>query len=118
MTNVIKFQAPFEKIKQYSNSPYANLRKAIITQAIIDASNSSSDKTAKKFEIEAKNWLFGPDSTFEEICIDADLNPSFIRKIARSVIKLHKNNNTTKNNRNISKQKSQTLERNKRRMYS
>ena len=37
--NVIKFQSPFERLKLYTTSPDVTLRKAIITQAIIDATN-------------------------------------------------------------------------------
>ena len=37
MYNVIKFQAPFERLKQYNASSEIILYKAIITQAIIDA---------------------------------------------------------------------------------
>lgn len=54
--NVIKFQSPFERLKSYTNSPDVILRKAIITQAIIEATNISKFRTAKKLEQEAKLW--------------------------------------------------------------
>jgi len=37
MYGVIKFQAPFERLKEYDYSPEVRLYKAILTQAIIDA---------------------------------------------------------------------------------
>lgn len=57
--SVIKFQAPFERLKEYDLAPEVRLHKAIITQAIIDVSNNSDSPSSKKIEIEAKNWLFG-----------------------------------------------------------
>jgi hypothetical protein len=35
MYHVMKFQAPFERLKEYNSSPEIILYKAIITQAII-----------------------------------------------------------------------------------
>lgn len=93
MSNVIKFQAPFERIKQYNSCPDVNLRKAIITQAIIDASNTAKDIASKKIEKEAKNWLFKKNYTFYDTCMEAGMDPCFVRKIAKSIINLHKRKN-------------------------
>ncbi len=90
MQNVIKFQSPFERLKLYDASPEVNLRKAIITQAIIDATNISEDRTAKKFELEAKAWIFGNSESFCETCLEAGIEQSFVVKITREVIKLHR----------------------------
>ncbi len=90
MYNVIKFQAPFERLKLYDSSPDINLRKAIITQAIIDASNISDSKEAKKLEIEAKAWIFGGSEAFKEMCMEASIDPSFIVRITKDIIMLHK----------------------------
>jgi hypothetical protein len=62
-SNVIKFPSPFERLKSYTNSPDVMLRKAIITQAIIDATNISE---------------------FREI------EPSFVVRVTKEIIKLHK----------------------------
>jgi hypothetical protein len=92
MSNVIKFQAPFERLKLYNTSPDINLRKAIITQAIIDATNISDLRDAKKAEIEAKEWIFNNGIEFREICLEAGIEPFFVIKITKAIIKLHNNN--------------------------
>jgi hypothetical protein len=90
MTNVIKFQAPFERIKHFNEGrPDVGLRIAIIIQAIIDASNSSSSPQAKKLEIEAKEWLFGNSEGFQKTCYEANLEPDFVVRNAKDIIKLH-----------------------------
>ncbi|WP_316354121.1 hypothetical protein [Candidatus Trichorickettsia mobilis] len=90
MSNVIKSQAPFERLKSYEASPDISLRKAIITQAIIDATNTSNLREAKKLEMEAKAWIFGGSEYFQELCIEAGIEPSFVIKLAKKIIKLHK----------------------------
>ena len=100
MTNVMKFQAPFERLKLYNASPDIVLRKAIIMQAVIDATNISDSKEAKKLEIEAKAWIFGNDETFKTICIEAGIEASFIAKITKEIIKIHKNQSASRNNTN------------------
>ena len=92
MSNVIKFQAPFERLKLYDSSPYVSIHKAIITQAIIDATNISECREAKKLEREAKDWIFGGSEYFKEICIGANIEPSFVVRITKAVIKLHRKN--------------------------
>jgi uncharacterized protein YycO len=90
MSNVIKFQSPFERLKLFDASPDISLRKAIITQAIIDASNVSDDKSARKRELEAKSWIFTNNSYFKSICLDAGMEPSFVVKITKQIIKFQK----------------------------
>ena len=97
MSNVIKFQAPFERLKLYDSSPYITLRKAIITQAIIDATNISNLAEAKKLEMEAKSWIFGNDNGFKELCIEAEMEPSFVIKLTKEIIKLHREQSMSKN---------------------
>jgi hypothetical protein len=91
MGNVIKFQSPFERIKLYNESPEVMLCKAILMQAIIDTTNTSNDKEAKKLEIEAKAWIFGSSSHFYEICCAVNMEPSFVVKITKQLINLQKN---------------------------
>lgn len=110
MSNVIKFQSPFERLKSYNSSPEINLRKAIIMQAIIDATNTSDAPEAKKLELEAKEWLFC-DDYFKELCLEAEMDPSFIIKIAKELIRLHSINGRNirakkSNNKKIAKKKS------------
>ena len=87
--SVIKFQAPFERLKEYDLMPEVRLYKAIITQAIIDVSNTSNTATSKKIELEAKNWLFGDSSHFKDICNKADLSPEKVVKMARDAIEMN-----------------------------
>ena len=47
MYSVLKFQAPFERIKNYNDSPEVSLNKAIIIQAIIDASYNNPEQINK-----------------------------------------------------------------------
>lgn len=89
MYGVIKFQAPFERLKEYDYSPEVRLYKAILTQTIIDASNITEVKTAKKLEIEAKIWIFGNSQYFQEVCYMGEIEPDFVIKIAKEAIKLN-----------------------------
>jgi hypothetical protein len=93
MYNVIKFQAPFERLKLYQTSPEISLLKSIITQAIIDSTNNSDMREAKKLAMEARDWIFGDSEDFKMICIEAGLEPSFVVKIAKETIKLHNDRN-------------------------
>ncbi len=89
MYGVIKFQAPFERLKEYDYSPEVRLYKAILTQTIIDASNITETKIAKKLEIEAKIWIFGNSQYFQEVCHKGEIEPGFVIKIAKEAIKLN-----------------------------
>ena len=88
--NVIKLQTPFERLKFCKTSPDVILRKAIILQAIIDASNISDQKELKKYEIEAKSWIFGSSDYFIQICEEAGMEPDFVIKITREIINVQK----------------------------
>ncbi|MDP4708697.1 MAG: hypothetical protein NWS20_01655 [Rickettsiaceae bacterium] len=89
MYGVIKFQAPFERLKEYDYSPEVRLYKAILTQAIIDASNIVEAKDAKKLKLEAKRWIFGNSKYFQEVCYNAKIEPGFVIRIAKEAIKLN-----------------------------
>lgn len=89
MYGVIKFQAPFERLKEYNYSPEVRLYKAILTQAIIDLSNVADNKEARRLELEAKKWIFGNSHDFQEICHNAEMSPGFVIKIAKDAIKLN-----------------------------
>ena len=83
MYHVMKFQAPFERLKEYNSSPEIILYKAIITQAIIDAPR------AKTLETDAKKWIFSNSDYFQKICYIAGIEPSFVVKITKEAIKLN-----------------------------
>lgn len=90
MYSVIKFQSPFERIKLYSSSPEVSLHKAIIIQAIIDASNISNDMEQRKLEVEAKTWLFGNSDDFKEVCDIANISSLEVRRVAKEAISMQK----------------------------
>jgi hypothetical protein len=89
MCNVIKFQTPFERLREYNPSPEICLYKAIITQALIDATNNSDGSYSKKLEKEAKEWIFGDSDYFKEVCHNAEMEPDFVVKIVKEAIKLN-----------------------------
>ena len=80
-------------MKDYNLNPEVRLYKSIIIQAIIDASNISEDSYAKKIELDAKAWLFGESKDFQEICFRAGLEPCYVIKIAKKIIRLNGLNN-------------------------
>ena len=107
MYSVLKFQAPFERLKDYISSPEVRLYKSILTQAIIDATNTSSSPQARAIERSAKNWIFGNGEDFQTVSYLANSEPTFIIKLTKEAIKLnHKNKqlgNETQENRILEK---------------
>jgi len=97
IAKVIKFQSPFERLKSYNSCPYIALRKAIILQAVIDATNTSENAGVKKLETEAKAWIFGRNESFINICRESGMEPSFVIKVTKELIKLHKEQCSLKN---------------------
>lgn len=86
ISSVIKLQAPFERLKGYSDCADVNLRRAIILQAIIDATNVSSSKSAVRNADEAKEWLFGDNPYFSKVCNEADLETYTVKQVARDMM--------------------------------
>lgn len=97
MHNVTKLQAPFERLKRYDLSPDIALRKAIIMQAIFDATSISKNSKAIKAKYEAQNWLLGGSEDFKQICVEGDLDPNLVMRIAKEEIKLSAKMNEIKN---------------------
>ncbi|KAF8818888.1 hypothetical protein [Rickettsia endosymbiont of Cardiosporidium cionae] len=89
--HVIKFQAPFERLKQYVISPDVRLYKAILLQAIIDSTNVSNNKCLKKLEIAAKNWIFKDNNDFIKICNLSNMQHCYIRKLTKKLININAN---------------------------
>ena len=73
------------------------LRRAIIMQAIIDSTNTSSKKEAKKAEYAAKKWIFGDNEIFTTTCLEAGMEPFLVRKITKELIKLQQTKSVSKN---------------------
>lgn len=89
---VIKFQAPFDRMREYDFLAEVKLYKSIILQAIIDASNTSNSQQARKTELEAKNWIFGKSDYFQEVCHRAESHPDHVIRTAKKIIRLNYSN--------------------------
>ncbi|MBL3284276.1 hypothetical protein Sarmat_00116 [Rickettsiales endosymbiont of Paramecium tredecaurelia] len=87
MTKVIKFQAPFERLRAY-NEPAVSLYKAVILQALIDATDLRAENTSKQ---QAVSWLKDDahEQEFHQVCHDAMLEPEFVRNINTKMSELH-----------------------------
>ncbi|WP_218460454.1 hypothetical protein [Rickettsia sp. TH2014] len=79
---VIKLTTPLERIKLYNPIPDIALRSAIIMQAIIEAT---------KAEYNAKKWLFENNENFNATCLEMDIEPNYVRKTAKKLIKSQQN---------------------------
>ena len=93
MNSVFKPQAPFERLKFSNYSPEVALRKAIILQAIIDSTSTSDTEESRKIELSAKKWLFNKSQNFVSICLDGQLQPDFVIKVAKEMIRQHTEEN-------------------------
>jgi len=64
MVKIIQLQAPFERLKIYNDiSPEVTLRKAIILQAIKDATSSSKSQRDIENKLIAREWIYCNDPT-------------------------------------------------------
>ncbi|QEK39614.1 hypothetical protein [Candidatus Sneabacter namystus] len=90
--SVLKIQAPFERLKSANDDPQQALCRAVILQAIIDASEYSSccSKQSAKLQKEAYYWLFTDSRNFFDICMGAELEVDFVRDIAKQMIKINR----------------------------
>jgi hypothetical protein len=55
------------------------LWKAVITQALMDASSNSQKADARRSKREALEWLRGTSDDFEAVCDHAGLDPAYVR---------------------------------------
>lgn len=68
-------------------NPEQALWRAVITQAIADASGKTNCTSFERRV--ALDWLFKPDGNFNSVCALADLDPDYTRKLARQHIEKH-----------------------------
>lgn len=88
MKNLMKLQAPFDRLLSYDIDPHIALRKAIILQAIIDSTSVAVDRKAMKAKKEARDWILGNDDYFQEICFEGDLDSQEMIALTREMIYL------------------------------
>jgi len=87
MTFVLKPQAPFDRLRLANSCPEVALNKAIILQAIIDASNISKCRVSQKLAQKAKKWLFGNSEGLQQTCMDAELDKKYLVKIVKEILR-------------------------------
>lgn len=61
--------------------------RAVITQALMDASNQSSKMEAKYEKSQAICWLTGYSDDFKTVCDYADFSPVYVRQQAMEALK-------------------------------
>lgn len=57
--------------------------RAVITQALMDASSKSKKRENLKAKREAKEWLLGESEDFLCVCCLADMKPEYVKKKIR-----------------------------------
>jgi hypothetical protein len=76
-------------------NPEQALWRAVIEQAIKDACGKLCEPNDQR---NARDWLLQPNRNFSQVCALADLEPDYVRKLAREAIEAyaHKINATAK----------------------
>jgi hypothetical protein len=97
MSFVIKLQAPFERLKLANERPEVALCRAIILQAIVDA--SSAEQSEDSCMKDATSWLFTDSQHLDEICMGAELEVNFVRGIAKKMIAFNRRKQNCSKNR-------------------
>lgn len=62
------------------------LWSAVITQALMDAGSESKKREAQKEKAKAIRWLLGNSADFQIVCLNAGLNPVYVRQKALEAI--------------------------------
>ena len=62
------------------------LWKAVITQALMDASNGSKKREARYIRNTARAWLLGGSKDFLTVCLNAGLEPDDVRRKAHAAV--------------------------------
>jgi hypothetical protein len=77
-------------------------------QSIIDATNISTSREARRDELDAKAWIYRGSEDFKMMCEYVSYNLDYVRKIARKIEKLHKQNSLVEKRNNSKKLKKAT----------
>ncbi len=68
------------KNKNHQTTNVRSLWRAVIMQAVVDATNKSRSKRALCHRTQAKKWLNErKDNTFIETCILAEMEPNYVQ---------------------------------------
>lgn len=92
-------KSPKKKIKRHKieniewlNDPNRPVRGetalwvAVITQAMMDALSKAKNNEARYHKYEAINWLTGNSKNFVTVCLNAGLDPNYVRRKAKRAI--------------------------------
>lgn len=89
-----KSKTPFSRDRQnyLERKPFdmaqgeAALWRAVITQALMDASSHSSKKEAQYDKEAAQRWLLDNKDDFITVCQHGNLDPQYVRKMAKKAL--------------------------------
>lgn len=89
---MIKYVFPYELIDDLSPPRHfadrePGLWRAVITQALMDASSNSQKSENLRHKHEALQWLKGDTDDFLTVCEHAGLDPDYVREQAALAIK-------------------------------
>lgn len=62
------------------------LWRAVITQALMDASSNSRKSESRRTREDALKWLLSNSSDFEAVCDNAGFDPGYIRRRAKEAL--------------------------------
>lgn len=69
----------YEETKHYESLRIQAMWRSVITQALIDAANTSKKKCNKINKIRAIQWLRGDSEDFHTICALADMDADYVK---------------------------------------
>lgn len=61
--------------------------RAVIAQALMDASSNSRKSRAKLLKVTALRWLKGDSKDFQDVCILAEMDESYVRAASKRALK-------------------------------
>jgi hypothetical protein len=82
--------------------PCTALWRAVIMQALIDAGNNFKRAEYKNYKAQAISWLSGNSDDFLEVCMLADMEPDYVKKMTKLALARNckwRNDNPDKNNK-------------------
>lgn len=87
---VTKLRTPFEILRtSTSNPPEIKLWRAVIIQALNDATSSARDSESINHTNAAKKWLRYLNNDFRSVCAFADVEHIYIFRHAKVLIRQH-----------------------------
>ena len=82
----------YQENSEFSEKDYKALWRAVLLQALTDAKNMSKDPQEVKAKREAISWIFDDNQDFNEVCMNAEINPGLVRSAAEKMLEGYKKN--------------------------